>query len=182
MKKALFAILLILIIIGIWFAVHKVSKPVPVINTPVTEATHPSLSSATFTFDGDPVILKNGKNIAPVDASAESLETDLTSFVAYGDLNGDGKEDAAVLLTQSGVGSGTFIYVAALVSGPVTYKGTNAVFIGDRISPQSITIKKGAISVTYLDRKPDEPLSAEPTVSTTKSYRYSSLDTSLSEQ
>ena len=64
-----------------------------------------------------------------------------------------------------GSGSGTFIYAAAYLSGPVNYKGTEALFIGDRIAPQSVSISQGVVTVSYLDRKDDEPLSAEPTVS-----------------
>jgi len=183
MKKFASLLLVIVIVIGAWFIFRKHSAPHTVVNQPSATAGHPNASSATFTFDNEPITLKDGQNTTPVaPGSAESVETDLTDYTSYGDLNGDGKEDSAVILSQSGAGSGTFIYIAAYISGPVSYKGTNAVFIGDRVAPQSVSIKGAVVTVTYLDRKPEEPLSADPTVLTTHTYQYSSLDNSLTEQ
>ncbi|MES2216761.1 MAG: hypothetical protein V4481_05730, partial [Patescibacteria group bacterium] len=110
------------------------------------------------------------------------IETDLEDIFGYGDLNNDGKEDTALILVQSGGGSGTFFNLAAYVSGPISYKGTNAVFIGDRVQIESIAIKGKRITLTYLDRKDNEPFAADPTVETTKTYLYSSLDNSIEEQ
>ena len=91
---------------------------------------------------------------------------------AYGDLNADGKEDTVLLLTRYGAGSGIFIYLAAFTSGPVTYKGSKAIFIGDRIAPKSLSIKGDTVTVEYLDRKPDEAFATEPTVSASKQFTY----------
>lgn len=107
-------------------------------------------------------------------ASFSGIENSATILddKAYGDLNNDDKEDVAVLLAETGGGSGVFIHIAAYVSGPVNYKGTNAMFLGDRIAPQSISISNGVITVNYLDRKEDEPFAAEPTVKTFKQFVY----------
>ncbi|MEK7176118.1 MAG: hypothetical protein AAB695_01955 [Patescibacteria group bacterium] len=91
---------------------------------------------------------------------------------AYGDLNNDGKTDVVVFLAESGGGSGVFIYAAAYVSGPINYKGSNAVFLGDRIAPQNVFIKNGIVTVSYLDRGPDEPFAAEPTFAVSKELVY----------
>ena len=91
---------------------------------------------------------------------------------AYGDINADGKEDAIVFLARYGSGSGTFIYLAAFVSGPVTYRGTRVTYLGDRISPQSISINEGIVTVKYLDRRLDEALAVEPTVRMTKEFTF----------
>lgn len=61
--------------------------------------------------------------------------------------------------------------MAAVLEGNGNYQGTNAVFIGDRIAIQSISISDQLITVTYLDRAEDEPMSAEPTVERTQQYR-----------
>lgn len=128
----------------------------------------PDPSSATFTFDGEPTTLSKGKN-----ANEETLEeTAILENIAYGDLNADGKEDALIFLARSGGGSGVFIYTAGFISGPVNYKGTNAVFLGDRVSPQNISIRNGVATVTYLDRSADEPFVADPTIMTAKQLIY----------
>jgi hypothetical protein len=74
-------------------------------------------------------------------------------------------------LTQDGGGSGTFYYVVAALRTGTGFKGTNTVLLGDRISPQSISIQNGVVTVRYLDRKPDEPMSAQPTVSVSKQLK-----------
>lgn len=110
----------------------------------------------------------------PVLSDFTDIEGELTLLKerAYGDLNNDDKTDTAVLIAESGGGSGVFIYVASYVSGPVNYKGSNSVFIGDRISPKSLSITNGVVKVEYLDRKEDEPFAAEPTVPKTLELRY----------
>lgn len=127
---------------------------------------NPDPSSATFHIENEPVTLSTGKF-----ESDEQLVT-LLGEKASGDLNGDGKADTALLLSSSGGASGVFIYAAAYVSGPVSYKGTNAIFIGDRVSPESVSISNGVVTLTYLDRKADEPFSAEPTVLVTKQFVF----------
>ncbi|MDB5193996.1 MAG: hypothetical protein JWN50_10 [Parcubacteria group bacterium] len=186
MKKILILLGLICAAIGVWHFTHSGSgntTNTTVINSNPTTSGHPDASNATFTFEDGQVTLSKGTFTAPTDPdSGTAVETDLSNTFGYGDLNADGKEDVVVILVQSGAGSGTFFNIAAYVSGPISYKGTNAVFVGDRIVPKSISIKNKTITLTYLDRNPDEPMAADPTVLSTKTYLYSSLDNSLQEQ
>lgn len=164
MKKLILLIVIAIIGLGFYFSANKTE-----INPEDTAAVNsfkPDPGSATFTFDEGAVTLSNGKS----DEDGEQVE--LLEQKASGDLNKDGKEDTAVLLASSGGGSGVFIYVAAYVSGPVNYKGTNAIFVGDRISPESLSISNGVIIFNYLDREADEPFGAEPTVLTSKQFVY----------
>ncbi len=81
------------------------------------------------------------------------------------DLNGDGREDIIFLLTQNSGGSGTFFYVVAALNEGNGYVGTNAVFLGDRIAPQTTESGAGdSIIVNFADRKLDEPMTARPSV------------------
>ena len=143
----------------------------PTIND--TRAFRPDPSNATFIFDNEMITLSAGKNEKSiVPGSVLMEETVLMDKFAYGDLNADGKEDTVLLLARYGAGSGIFIYLAAFTSGPVTYKGSKAIFIGDRIAPKSLSIKGDTVTVEYLDRKPDEAFAAEPTVSASKQFIY----------
>jgi len=113
----------------------------------------------------------NYKNITyEVEGQTVTLENKTHYFgnEAFGDLNGDGKEDIAFLLTQSPGGSGTFFYVAVALKITDGWQGTNAVFLGDRIAPQTTEIRDGEIIVNYAERKLNEPMTTPPSVGVSK--------------
>ncbi len=174
MKKVISIILVLIAVFGLWFIFVKTSDTSnsQKINKVIG---HPDASNATFIFDDGPITLKKGSNSQSVIPGGElTQDTILTDTVGFGDINGDKKEDSVSAIAQSGGGSGVFIYLGAYVSGPLDYKGSNAVFVGDRIEPKSISISSdGVIIFKYLDRKPNEPYAAEPTVLTTKYFLYS---------
>ena len=176
MKKIVVIILIIIALVFLYnirdnFTTKKTDTPTVNENSTF----HPDPSNATFIFDDGPVTFSSGKNEKPIaPGSAFIEETIILDKLAYGDLNADGKQDTAMLLARYGAGSGTFIYVAVFISGPVTYKGSNTIFIGDRIIPQSISIDGDIVVVNYLDRKSSEALAAEPTIKTSKQLVYKS--------
>ncbi len=175
-RNLIIAAVVIIAALGGWYIGHHrekaTTKEEPVKIEPTVS--HPDASNATFIFEDGSITLKKGAATTDVTPDGEvTQETTLTDDIAYGDINKDGKTDTAVLLVQNGSGSGVFLYVAAYVSGTVQYKGTNAVFIGDRVTPKAISVStSGVIEVTYLDRKANEPMAADPTVSTTKYFVY----------
>lgn len=129
--------------------------------------------SVTYSVEGQSVTLIDGKlevEAAPV--SASKIVTMVFGEPVAGDLNGDRKADAAIILTQNSGGSGTFYYVVAALSDGNGAKGTNAVLLGDRIAPQNIEIKNGQIIANYADRKLGEPMTAAPSVGVSKYLVY----------
>jgi hypothetical protein len=85
------------------------------------------------------------------------------------DLNGDGREDVAFVLTQSTGGSGTFYYAVAALNTPDGYIGSDGYLLGDRIAPQSTTLssdadQKDVVVFNYADRALGEPMTAQPSV------------------
>jgi hypothetical protein len=90
---------------------------------------------------------------------------------AIGDLNGDRTEDVAFLLTRSSGGSGTFYYVVVALKTANGYRGTNAMFLGDRIAPQTTEIRNGEIIVNYADRKSGEPMTTKLSVGVSKYFK-----------
>lgn len=163
MKKFLLLIIIILAAGFLYFKKHNVSAPAPSLNNNLS-TTEKDPSNGTFSIDDEKFTLSNGK------AESENGTVELLEEKAAGDINKDGKDDNVLLLAQSGGGSGVFIYIAAYISGPVSYKGTNAIFIGDRISPESVAVSNGVITLKYLDREPDESFASEPTVPKTLQF------------
>jgi hypothetical protein len=133
-----------------------------------------SVKDATYVIEGKSVTLADGRaesEIAP--GSASKLVTQYFGNEATGDLNGDGVPDVAFVLTQSGGGSGTFYYAVAAIGAGGGYRGTNAIFLGDRIAPQTTEIRNGEVIVNYADRKPGEPFSTRPSVGVSKYLKLS---------
>lgn len=174
MKKIIFAVVFIGIISIVSFVLkNSLSNEVILPDTSESNSAHPDPSNASFLFDDTEITLSAGKGervISPDGAFTE--EVALLDKFAYGDINADGKEDAALFLTRYGAGSGTFIYLAAFISGPITYRGSKAVFLGDRVSPISIAIDKNVITVEYLDRQDDEPMTTEPNIPVSKQFIF----------
>jgi len=137
------------------------------------------IMNATYNINGQPVTLKNGVSVShPADSSGGVTDlpaiatTSFFGLAAYNDLNGDGSDDMAFILTQQTGGSGTFYYLAAALASPnEAAPETDAILLGDRIKPVSTDIKSGLIIVTYLDRKPDEPMTAVPSVTVVRNFK-----------
>ncbi len=121
--------------------------------------------NASFTVDGKSVTLVNGASEIPIENSSAKISTRYLGNQAKGDLNGDGLEDHAFLITQTTGGSGTFYYVVVALKNSDGYKTTNAFFIGDRIKPQLIEIRSDVkeLHVNYANTKQNEPMTAKPT-------------------
>jgi hypothetical protein len=125
--------------------------------------------NATFTVNGRQVPLCDGRHEAEAaPGSAAKAVTAMFGEPAIGDLEGDGGEDAAVLLVQDPGGSGTFYYIAAAIRENGRYRGTEAVFLGDRIFPRRVCIRDGVVVVHYTDRRPGKPMVAPPSVGKSK--------------
>lgn len=142
---------------------------------------YPGYQNATFEVEGVPVSLVNGvSEIEAAPGSANKIVTKYFGNEAFEDLNGDGKEDVAFLITQNGGGSGTFYYIVAAVQTETGYQGTTAVLLGDRIAPQTTQIEDGQIVVNYAIQKRDDPLTAQPSIGVSK--RIKVLDGKLVER
>jgi hypothetical protein len=89
---------------------------------------------------------------------------------AFGDLNGDGVDDAAVVLATSAGGSGTFISLEAVINDKGTPKHVASAELGDRVKLKSVAIDSAEIIVDMVTHGPDDPLCC-PTVEATQKYK-----------
>jgi hypothetical protein len=158
-------IILILVAFGFWkfiYSPKNVSE-----NSTITE--QKDYKNISYIIDGKSVQLTN--EVSEVEAAPGSAAKIITKYfgnVAVGDLNDDGINDAAFLLTQDGGGSGTFYYVVVALKTSDGYVGTNGILLGDRIAPQTTEIRNGYLLVNYADRKESEPMTAKPSMGKTK--------------
>jgi len=100
------------------------------------------------------------KEIAP--GSTETVR--VVGEGVSGDIDGDGKPEAALLLADDPGGSGTFYYAVLAVNEGKSWRATNTLPLGDRIKPEGIDFTNGQFVYRFLERNPDEPMSAPPTV------------------
>ena len=134
-------------------------------------AAAPDPSNATFKIDKETVTLTNGRaerEAAP--GSASKAVAALTDKRVTGDVDGDGRTDAIVILTYQPGGSGTFYYVAALLNASAGVNATPSVLLGDRIVVSGLRLDGTTIVVDLLDRASGQPFSASPTVSSTRRF------------
>lgn len=126
--------------------------------------------NATYVIDGKPVQLKNGYNES--EASSNSNTKVITKYFGnelYTDLDGDGDDDVAFILTQETGGSGIYYYAVSARSTENGYIGSDGYLLGDRIAPQSTTVSPNGrhtqvVVFNYVDREIGEPMTAQPSV------------------
>lgn len=143
----------------------------PTARATVAPSAGQSYRDAAYQVEGQVVELKGGA--AETDAapgSASKVVTRIFGNEAAGDLNRDGVEDVAFVLTQSRGGSGTFYYAVAAVRTSAGWTGTNAVLLGDRIAPQSTHYDAGRVTFAYAERRPSEPMTTQPSVGVSKTF------------
>jgi heat shock protein HslJ len=120
------------------------------------------VANATYTGIYDqPLTLSNGewKGRPFVDGGAAHPSVILVrDFHVTGDLDGDGRDEAVVLLAESSGGSGTFQYLAVVgrSAGGVSNLGTAAV--GDRVQTIDCVVENGSIVMDVVQAGPDDAM------------------------
>ncbi len=129
----------------------------------------------TFRISGEPVTLQNGVALLPDDLnSASNSEVRYFENELDHDIDGDGDLDTVFLVTEDGGGSGTFFYLVGAINTPEGYIGSQAVFIGDRIAPQTTEAgPETQVVVNFLDRAAGEPMSTQPSVGKSLYLKFS---------
>jgi hypothetical protein len=121
------------------------------------------LGLAGYFLSGSPSLNTEGVNNTAA-TSSEELVTNYFGNRVDADFNRDGKVDSAFIITQTGSGSGTFYYLAHTLGG-------EAIFLGDRIAPQTTEWKNGEVIVNYADRKPTDPMTTRPSVGVSRYFK-----------
>ena len=127
--------------------------------------------NTSYLIEGNSVQLIDGYSESDVvSGSATKTITRYFGNELVTDLDGDGDDDVAFILTQETGGSGTFYYaVAALHTENDGYVGSDGYLLGDRIAPQSTNVSpnprhKNVVVFNYADRAQGESMSTQPSV------------------
>lgn len=160
--------LISILLLGVAISGFYALKNPSIENPPLKEETKLSevkkdVKNITYKVEGEAFVLVNGtasKEIAP--GSATKSQLSIFGEPVYGDLNGDGLNDAAVTLAYNPGGSGTFYYAVLALATGTTFTTTNSLLLGDRIAPQSTTIASGRATYTYAIRKAGEAMTIPP--------------------
>lgn len=115
------------------------------------------------------VRLVDGKYEKQYEGGASGVVVDLRDNV-QGDLNGDGVDDAAAILTVNTGGSGIFYQLAAIVASPGEPLHAATTFLGDRNIIDNFDIQDGVILLDMVVQGPDDALCC-PTQQTSREYQ-----------
>ncbi len=139
-----------------------------------------ALANATYlsdyTEDGT-VTLVDGE----YDDRDAMIHTVLTDWIAYGDLNGDGIQDAAVLLATNTGGSGVFTELHAVLNTKEGPSDAAYALLGDRVTINALTVTDGVITVDMITQGPDDPMCC-PTLPVVTSYTLAGSELVADEQ
>ncbi len=183
--KFLLIVVILAVIVGggiLWCSQQKVQfYPLPEIKIPAksssNELTLEQIKSTEYysLFLKKTIKLTNGiYSESPSEPNmASHCEVDIyKDKIVFGDLNGDGKNDAAVVSDGTCGGSGTFRELAVVMNkdGQPIYLASAT--LGDRVIINSITIDSGIITLDMVVQGPNDGLCC-PTVHKTLKYKLS---------
>lgn len=164
MKKLIFVFAAAVIVVGGFYVFNSYTY------NEKQQTTAADIKNAEYYIEGQQVKLVNGVNeMEAAPGSASKIITRYFGNELKTDLNGDGREDIAFILTQERGGSGVFFYGVGAINTEHGYVGTEAYLLGDRVAPQNTTVspnakQKQVIVFNYADRAPGEPMTAQPSV------------------
>ncbi len=148
----------------------------PTSTPPQPGLTLEQLRNATLTVMGTDqtlrtLLLQDGKYQAGTDpAQAGYASIFLGEKVAFGDLNADGAEDAAITLAENYGGTGVFVSVVAVLNQGGQPNAVATALVDDRPLVNTLLIKNGEIILDATIHDVDDPMCC-PSLGSTRHYR-----------
>lgn len=115
--------------------------------------------------------LRNGAYHEKYTFGSSDLTIWLSQKVAFGDLNGDGAGDAAVVLIADPGGSGTFFDLAVVLNEGGQPRHVASTPLGDRVRIESLAIRDRQIHVEMFVRDVGDPKD-NPTKRVTRVFTF----------
>ena len=147
----------------------------PTVETPGTGLTEEVLKNSEYIIveENEPFLVRltDGAYQYGVDPAAEDyVSISLSDVFAFGDLNGDGAQDAVALLVENYGGTGVFLSLVAVVDENGLPKHVSTAFIDDRPIVYSLEIRDGDILMNVVVHAPDDPMCC-PSQGDERTYR-----------
>ena len=123
------------------------------------------------TDDLQVVQLTDGKVEQGTPGSDDFMSIVMTEFVAIGDLNEDGTEEAVALISENHGGTGVFVFLAVYskMDGTWTFQTSN--MVDNRPKLNALSIENNEIFLDAVIHGIDEPMCC-PTLRTTRRYHF----------
>lgn len=175
-----FALALTVMACQVQSATSTPASPVAPTFTDIPTDTSAPPAASCLTLD----MLKNGTYHAPAydrtvtlvngayssGSGADTYSVQMLNLMAFGDLNGDGAGDAAILLVENGGGSGEFELVIAVLDSGGMPSQAGLARLGDRVRVNSMTINSSTLALDMLVQGPNDPMCC-PSLPETQSFR-----------
>lgn len=126
------------------------------------------------------VPLTDGKYEEGAPGSPDYLSVSVTDFIARGDLNGDGENEAVAIVAENYGGSGTFVFLAVYqyVNDEAVF--LTSVFLDDRPLINALAVEDEEIFVDATIHNTDDPLCC-PSLPTTRNYLLNGVNLTLTD-
>lgn len=108
-------------------------------------------------FEDQPITLTDGSAHYEDGGSKLPNVSMVDHLIPAGDLNGDGAEDAVVLLVDNTTGSGDFVYLVPVLNVWDETTPLEALMLGDRIPVKSLVIEGGQVNAELITPGPGDP-------------------------
>jgi hypothetical protein len=157
-------------------ATATLAIPTPVVPTPLPDI--PGISPAQvrnseyqlgFLDQIRIVQLTDGQYQEGSTGSTDYISVSVTDFIARGDLNGDGENEAVAIVAENYGGSGTFVFLAVYqyLNDEAVFR--TSIFLDDRPMINHLAVENGEIFVDAVVHNKDDPMCC-PTLATTRNY------------
>src|SRR5262245_50636284 len=115
--------------------------------------------------------LVNGQYREPAaPGAATEVVVSATNYYALGDLDGDGSEDAVIILETDPGGSGVFFDLVPVINEQGSPKALAPLALGDRVDVSEVTLSNREVHLRLLKHGPDDPQCC-PSLDVTLHYR-----------
>lgn len=117
------------------------------------------------------VQLTDGKFEQGTPGSDHFMSILVTEFVALGDLNADGMDEAAALISENYGGTGVFVFLVVYARAGDTWTFQTSNMVDDRPELRALSIANNEIFLEAVIHAIDEPMCC-PTLRSTRHYRF----------